>query len=662
MKKSKSWKDRDGWVDNEVMRAVNTKSRLYKKALGSGLDSDWLKYKVIKRRVASLLGRKKRTYIVKLLNSNVKDPKGFWKEMGRNLHLGKRKPTPGCTSVKGENGQVVSDKEAAEVMNSYYINMGVKLAEKLKDDWVPSNFFKKLNLVQFSFKFVSIETMVKVIKSLPINKSSGVYNLSTRLLRDGFLYMIVEITHLINECLRLSVMPEQWKVGTITPMPKGKVTTNPGDWRPVSVLPFPSKIIERVVNHQLVYHFECNNYLFHNQHGFRKGLSTSTAIFDYVQFLYDSYDRIKSSSSIFIDYSRAFDTINHVILCKKLDLYGLDNASLKWFHSYLSDRLQLVKVNSHLSSHEVVKMGVPQGSILGPFLFIVYVNDLLYEINSKNVHMLLYADDTILYTSSDNLPDAVKENQTALDEVSTWCSLNRLSMNIKKTKHMIVPSNREDCYDLDLTRRVQVNGERLENVHSYNYLGVVVDDRLSFTDFVDHKYAKANMRLYQLKRLRPYINNDIACRIYKQTILPLIDYADFMIESTCPTNFNKLVKLQERAVQYIDNNANETQESDNLCKLYNIQPMKLRWREHALCLMYRQSQMKHKIKTERSHRNLRSNKKVKFKKPRMRTYEIYLKSPLCRCSKIWDMLKPEVQRATTKVKFKSLVMPMCRPT
>ena len=158
--------------------------------------------------------------------------------------------------------------------------------------------------------------------------------------------MIVEITHLINECLRLSVMPLQWQVGIITPMPKGKATTNPSDWRPVSVLPFPRKIIERIVNHQLVYHFECNNYLLPNQHGFRKGYNTSTAVFDYVQFLYDIYDRIECSSSIFIDYSRAFDTIDHGILCKKLQLYGLDGTSLDWFRNYLTDRQHKVRIDN----------------------------------------------------------------------------------------------------------------------------------------------------------------------------------------------------------------------------------------------------------------------------------------------------------------------------
>ena len=164
------------------------------------------------------------------------------------------------------------------------------------------------------------------------------------------------------------------------------------------------------------------------------------------------------------------------------------------------------------------------------------------------------------------------------------------------------------------------------------------------------------MRLYQLKRLRPYVTQDIACRIYKQTILLLLD--DFMIESTSPTYYNRLVKLQEKAVHYIDNNANRHLSYDELYKLYNLQPLKLRWREHILCLMYHQSHMNHKLDVARPTVNQRSNNKVKFKKTHMRTYEVYLKSPLCRCSKIWEMLTYS-DRTTTKVKFKNLIKQMC---
>ena len=662
LKKSRNWKDKADWVDEEVIRAIDQKSRLYRRATHTNLQIDWARFRLMRNKVQKLLLHKKRTYITKTLQSTKNDPRGFWMEMGKNLQIGKHRTSPGLKVVKGGNGQMATGLEAANIMNNYYIDMGPNLAKKFDDKWAPSTFFDRLNVVPFSFKFISTEIVHKVIKSLPINKSSGVRSLSTRLLRDGFLCMIVEFTHLINECLRLSVMPTKWKKGTITPMPKGKVTANPNDWRPVSVLPFPSKIIERIVNHQIVYHFECNSYICPNQHGFRKGFSTSTAVFDYVQFLYDNYDAIKGSSSIFIDYSRAFDTIDHEILCEKLKLYGLDEVSLKWFKNYLSDRTQVVRVDNNLSHTSHIKMGVPQGSIVGPFLFIVYINDLVSECISENVSMLLYADDTILYTACDTVEDATRTNQIALDKLCNWCSINRLSLNIKKTKHMVVRHNREKSIDgIDICD-VFIKGEKLENVSSYKYLGVTVDDHLSFTDFINQKYNKANVRLYQLKRLRPFITNDIACRIYKQTILPLVDYADFMIESTCPSTYEKLLKLQEKAISYIDNNTNKTLSYDELLKIYNVQPLKLRWREHILCLMYRQSKKKKRLEIKRPRINLRSNNKVKFKKPLMRTYELYLKSPLCRCIKIWETLSSEIQKATTKVKFKNLIRPICRPT
>ena len=140
--------------------------------------------------------------------------------------------------------------------------------------------------------------------------------------------MLPETTYLINECLQCGIMPDAWKIGYVTPMPKGNSNKKPGYWRPVSVQPLPSKILERIVYNQLVYHFECNNYFCKNQHGFPKGHSTASAIFEYIQYLYEKYDVMKVTSSIFVDYTKAFDTIDHEILIKKFKLYKLYNWSL----------------------------------------------------------------------------------------------------------------------------------------------------------------------------------------------------------------------------------------------------------------------------------------------------------------------------------------------
>ena len=274
---------------------------------------------------------------------------------------------------------------------------------------------------------------------------------------------------------------------------------------------------------------------------------------------------------------------------------------------------------------------------------------------------LCYANDTIIYSAASEAAFAIQQNQDIIIEVCNWCFLNRLSINTKKTKHMLVMSRKDENVAVDVQLHVYMDNIKLENVHNYNYLGVKVDDKLSFTEFTDNKYNKVNMRLYHLKRLRPYINNEIANRIYKQTILPLMDYSDFMIESSSQPQIRCLEKLQEKAVKYIDNNMYGDMKYEDLCDLYSLQPVKLRWREHILCLMYRQSKMCRLIDTTKAYIDLRSNHSIKFKKPRKRTYELYLKSPMYRCAKLWDMLKPEVQKATTKVKFKSFIKQMCRP-
>ena len=281
-------------------------------------------------------------------------------------------------------------------MNEYYVTMGSNLAKIFVEDWKPTEYLKSImGTNKFSFLFVSDAVILKALKSLPVIKSSGVLDLSTRLL-------------------------------------------SPRDWRPVSVLPMPSKIIERVVYKQLVDYFENNNLLLRNQHGFRKGLSTSTAIMDFVQVLYQEFDQRHTTSCIYVDYKRAFDTIDHVILCKKLALYGLDANSVNWCKNYLGHRKQIVKLNNVRSSPLTVTMGVPQGSIIGPFLFIVYINDLLAFMENSESKVTLYAEDTILYCSANSVNEAIIKNQRGCDLLERWCNNNRLSVNILLKQNICV--------------------------------------------------------------------------------------------------------------------------------------------------------------------------------------------------------------------------------
>ena len=343
--------------------------------------------------------------------------------MGRNLRLGKHTPKKGLFKIANEKGEMLEGKIAADYMNQYYTHVGENLSKNFKENWVENEFFEALNKREFSFNFITESVIKNILKMMPLNKSSCIEYLNSRIIRDGMAEMLTETTFMINECIRCEVMPVKWKIGYITPMPKGKAWKNPGDWRPVSVLPLPSKIIERAVYNQLVYHFECNNYLCINQHGFRKGHSTASAIFEYVQFLYDNFDCSNITSSIFVDYSKAFDTIDHDILIKKLLLYKFDKNSVNRFRNYLSNRKQLVKLEHGILSKSMgIKMGVPQGSIRGPFLFLIYINDLVYTLRDCDSSITLYADDTILYSADADLYRACAKNRITLTKLCEWCN------------------------------------------------------------------------------------------------------------------------------------------------------------------------------------------------------------------------------------------------
>ena len=277
----------------------------------------------------------------------------------------------------------------------------------------------------------------------------------------------------------------------------------------------------------------------------------------------------------FIDYSKAFDTLDHNILLDKLHNLGISKHVIVWCRSYLVGRLQRVKNGNDISPELPVTCGVPQGSILGPLFFITYVYDVLSTFGTLDPKMLLYADDTVLYISAKTAFTACVSLDNGLSKLALWCSLNKLI--IKRTKCLIVDLRN----DTTNYHKPKLNGQPLDQVDSYKYLGVSIDNKLEFG-----KYGKVHCRVYQISKMRKYIDCKAALLIYKQMILSLSDYVDFMIKSGPAREISCLVKLHERAVKVIDNNQHELSVKD-LMNHYRLQPLSDRQDEHTLSIMYR---------------------------------------------------------------------------
>ena len=240
----------------------------------------------------------------------------------------------------------------------------------------------------------------KQLSALKINKSTGLDRISARLLKDAAVIIAPTLTDIFNQSLKSSTFPKIFKEGKVTPIFKSGDRTNMSNYRPITVLPILSKILERFVHTQIYNYLTENKILSPNQFGFRPNLSTSTALAFFTHNILENADNGLVTASIFLDFSKAFDTVDHVILLRKLKSIGLDDNSLNWFKSYLTNHQQKTSINDTLSSSLPVSVGVPQGSILGPLLFIIYINDMPSIV--KHCKVILYADDTLLYYSSNS--------------------------------------------------------------------------------------------------------------------------------------------------------------------------------------------------------------------------------------------------------------------
>ena len=301
-----------------------------------------------------------------------------------------------------------------------------------------------------------------------------------------------------------------------------------------------------------------------------------------------------------------------------------------------------------------VKFGVPQGSTLGPLLFIIYVNDLLSSLETTPVeNVIMYADDTVLYASHNDPNYCIENCQRLLDHLSIWCQRNKLTINVDKTKHMFV-SRKKDQKELVKEKHVCILKKNLSNVDSYTYLGVDIDYNLSFDSMIDNMYKKANRKLYSLKLIRPYITNNIACLIYKTCLRPILEYAGFLVDSCTKCSIEKLDRIQKRSVKIIDGYRHREMQYRDLLLLYGLDELGIRRKRHHLAVMFRHSKSNLHLDEDRPEVTLRNRNKLKFK---IRTTQLtkVQKSPYHRGVSLWDRLPEEVQKATTKVKFKNYV-------
>ena len=321
---------------------------------------------------------------------------------------------------------------------------------------------------------------------------------------------------------------------------------------PITILNTLGKLLEKIIHFQTSNYLKLNEILSDDQHGFRRDFSTSSAVLEFLIDIYDAKLTNQVTGCVYVDYQKAFDTINHDILFKKMVLYGFSKSSVNWFRSYLSGRSQMTKCeNNFLSDPKTVSIGVPQGYTLGPLSFILYVNDLYHIKHIFNVGLKMYADDTVIYAHGKSVVEVQKTIQSCLTYVYKWCIVNRLYMNMKKTKVMWFENNTSK--DVGGNYTIRIDGTLLSRVFSYQYLGVELDDTLSYDKQLSNVVNKTTQKLYIFRKIRRFISESTAITVYKQMILPLLEYCNILFNNGKKGKLDKIDKIQSKCVRIIEN-------------------------------------------------------------------------------------------------------------
>ena len=403
--------------------------------------------------------------------------------------------------------------------------------------------------VEFNNSRVSISFIKSQLENLKTNKATGIDDISAKFLKMAAPIICKPLSHLLNLSIQSGEYPKMLKKANVTPIFKKGNKSDPNNYRPISVLPIISSIFETHISNCVTKFMDTHNLIYHNQSGFRKNHSCQTALTKLVDHWLAQMNENNTVGVVLLHLTKAFDLVSHKILLQKLRSYKFDNQSLAWFNSYLSDRTQQVHISGKLSTERDIKAGVPQGSVLGPLLFILFINDLPLHIDFCELD--LYADDATMTAFSSSLSTLLNFMRSDLHNFLNCCVDNDMTLNLAKTIAMFLSSKQNINRILSDPPNIVLNGEPIRISQQEKLLGINIDSSLSWHSQIDKALKKCNTLLFLLGRIKQYLSIPIRKLFYNAYILHHLDYCCTIWGNTTADSINAVVKFQKRAARLI---------------------------------------------------------------------------------------------------------------
>ena len=490
--------------------------------------------------------------------------------------LNKNKSDEHKITLKNENVLISNQKAVATQFNNFFTNVGSDLANQLPPPLTNYTQYLDSSEIQPIFTFYEIDAhdIVPIIKQMDTKKAIGHDNIPARAIKENILVIAPILVFLINFIIRSSCFPDCLKVARVKPVFKKGDKFSKNNYRPISILSAISKIVGKVLSLQIYNFLDDFDILTSKQFGFRKGKNTTLNINELMEQLYKNFDSKLATQGIFIDFSKAFDTINHEIIVHKLSFNGFKSCASQLVKSYLSNRKQFVQIGGEVSSMQNISIGVPQGSILGPLLFLIYINDLLKAAPSLNY--ILYADDTNIFSSD---PTLLKQE---ISKVESWCVSNRLILNYTKTFQIVFKSPKKQ---IDLSNfQINMSSQILEIKNETKFLGVILDENITFKQHIKELCRKLNLILIMMRAIRPYFDQKTMIDLYYSFFYPHMLYGIEFWGHASDTDLKRVLTIQKATVRVILNKK-PREHVTSFFKILKIMPVKMLFKFCTLKLL-----------------------------------------------------------------------------
>ena len=504
------------WFTQELGDMIKSKNELLQDFYAHGLQSYKNRIKILSNKITQLKRNLKQEYLTEKLGEAQNDGKKCWKILNAVTNRAKVKD---AVEPDGMN------QEKADEYNKFFATIGIEIQKKLGLTFnrTPANATNENNIPKFEFSAESQSSIEKLIDNIRIDVATGEDNIGAKLIKDMKPTITPVLTRIINTGYKCNTFPNCMKKAAIKVIHKKESTDEISNYRPISILPTLSKIFERAAVNQMVTYLETNNILSSCQHAYRKFHSTVTCLFEVVNHIHQMIDNNRLTAVASLDLSKAFDSISHQLMLEKLHKLGIGKNSTLWISSYLTNRTQLTKFKQYTSKEERILSGVPQGSILGPLLFLCFTND-LFENFPQEHKILAYADDCQLIVNARNIEQLKSKIENVITIAQSWYKNNSMKNNIGKTEVLVFNSNQR----IKIQIMEDAKAVNIESKSSIKILGVIIDSNLNWSKQVNAVKKKAFNVTRNIHRINHLLPVEQRIKLYKAVISPQFSYADII--------------------------------------------------------------------------------------------------------------------------------------